>query len=134
MQGPTAGFSRLGIVAKVAVFAFIAALLLTFASPSTVAIAPSTSTSTQGATFNSGSIDLWAPFGSQADWTLIDQSFDTGDLSDSGTVSVPGAGGVTGTFDASGCGSNLLDCFSDPGDYFNVSVSSADIGAGASFS
>src|SRR5690242_335680 len=102
-------------------------------SASAFAVGP-TSALDQGATFGSGAVDLWAPFGNQSDWTLIDQSFDTGDLRDSGTVSVPGAGGVTGTFDSSGCADDLLDCFSHPGDYFSVSVSNADIGAGARFS
>lgn len=101
------------------------------AAPPASTLPTTTSTGTLPASFAASGVDIWSGVPNSAvSWNVASASWNTGTQSTNQTTSIPG--GVNFRFDSSGCGDNLLDCFSNPGNYVGFDLTSKTVGFAAS--
>lgn len=94
-----------------------------------VANVSGTTTATVPASFNAAGVNIWSGGSSTTSWNVADVAWDTGVQSTSQTTSIPG--GANFRFDSSRCNSNLLDCFSHPGNYVGFDTQYKTVGFAA---
>lgn len=90
-----------------------------------------TTTGAMPASFVASGVDIWSGVPNSAvSWNVASASWNTGSQSKTEITSFPG--GVNFRFDSSGCGSNLLNCFHNPGGYVGFDTVTKTVGFAAS--